>query len=82
MYNRLGSYVEAEAALRQGIEVCRKVGNRMVEGYAWANLGYALSMQGRLDEAEQTLGHARESLLRPAMRGWTSWRGSTPRAID
>lgn len=57
-YNRVGAYEEAEAALREAVRSCRKVGNRVVEGYALANLGYALAGQGRLDEAQQTFAVA------------------------
>jgi tetratricopeptide (TPR) repeat protein len=44
-YNRVGMYAEAEAALRMAIEKCRRVGDRVSEGYAWLNLGYALALQ-------------------------------------
>ncbi|MBX3271400.1 MAG: protein kinase [Sandaracinaceae bacterium] len=50
-FNRIGAYDEAEASLRAALESCRRVGNRVVEGYAQANLGYALAGQARLDEA-------------------------------
>ncbi len=53
-YNRVGAYEEAEAALREAVASCRRVGNRVVEGYALANLGYALAGQDRLDEALET----------------------------
>ena len=50
-YNRVGAYVDAERALRVAVESCRRVGHRIMEGFAFANLGYALSMQGRTTEA-------------------------------
>ncbi|MEQ9078703.1 MAG: protein kinase [Sandaracinaceae bacterium] len=53
-FNRVGAYEEAEAALREAVSSCRRVGNRVVEGYALANLGYALAGQGRLEEAFAT----------------------------
>ncbi|MCC6873193.1 MAG: protein kinase [Sandaracinaceae bacterium] len=64
-FNRVGAYEQAEAALREALASCRRVGNRVVEGYALANLGYALAMQERLDEAlptfEAALAVARET---------------------
>ena len=63
-YNRFGAYAEAETALRAALDACRRLGIRLMEGYALANLGYALTMLGRpgdalgvLDEAA-TLAHA------------------------
>nr|MDQ3033537.1 tetratricopeptide repeat protein [Myxococcota bacterium] len=49
--NRVGSYEAAELALREALETCRRVGNRVVEGFALANLGYALHKLERTDEA-------------------------------
>src|SRR5690606_24767077 len=49
--NRVGAYAEAERALQAAVERCRRVGNPLMEGYAGANLGYALLMQGRSAEA-------------------------------
>jgi tetratricopeptide (TPR) repeat protein len=51
LYNRLGDFGQAESELRLAREGCRRVNNRLVEGYATANLGYALIRQGRIDEA-------------------------------
>ncbi|MGE0790514.1 MAG: serine/threonine-protein kinase PknK [Sandaracinaceae bacterium] len=69
-YNRVGAYEEAEAALRKAIDSCQRVGNRVVEGYALANLGYALAGQGRIAEAhaafDAALGLA-EQLSRPRL---------------
>jgi len=56
--NRLGQYAEAEGALRRAIELARRVGNRLTEGYALANLGYALTAQGSLPKAIDVLGEA------------------------
>lgn len=53
-YNRVGAYEEAEAALREAVASSRRVGNRIVEGYALVNLGYALAGQGRIEEALST----------------------------
>ena len=50
-YNRFGAYAEAEAKLRESVEGCRRVGNRVMEGFAFANLGYALTMLDRIDDA-------------------------------
>jgi tetratricopeptide (TPR) repeat protein len=49
--NRIGAYDEARVALEQSLALARRVGLRVMEGYALANLGYALSMTGRIDEA-------------------------------
>jgi tetratricopeptide (TPR) repeat protein len=57
-YHRVGADDEAEASLREAVSFCRRVGNRVVEGYALANLGYALSGQGRYDEAFATYDEA------------------------
>jgi tetratricopeptide (TPR) repeat protein len=57
-YNRVGAYQEAEAALRDGLERCRRVGNRPGEGYALVNLGYSLTMLGRAKEALEVLNEA------------------------
>ena len=57
-FNRVGAYEEAEAALREALGSCRRVGNRVVEGYALANLGYALAGQERLEEALETFDAA------------------------
>jgi tetratricopeptide (TPR) repeat protein len=51
IYNRVGAYSQAEQALRAAIDGCRRVGNRITEGYAHCNLGYALTRQGRSTEA-------------------------------
>ena len=41
-YNRVGAYDEAVPALRAALDDCRRVGaSRVMEGYAWVNLGYA-----------------------------------------
>ncbi len=63
-YNRLGAYTEAEAALGRALAGCRDVGNRIGEGYACVNLGYACTMQGRGDEALEWLGRAEEHAKR------------------
>jgi len=62
-YNRVGAHAEAERALRAALEGCRRVGNRMMEGYALLNLGHALAMLGRPDEALQSLREAHELAL-------------------
>lgn len=69
-FNRVGAYEEAEAALREAVASCRRVGNRVVEGYALANLGYSLAAQERLDEALETFDGAlalAEELGRPRL---------------
>lgn len=88
-YNRVGAYEEAEAALREAVGSCRKVGNRVVEGYALANLGYAIAGQGRLEEAFVTFDAAlsiAEELHRPRLALATrlyrlrAWRADRPPA--
>ena len=56
--NRFGAFGEAEVALRAALERCRRVGYRVGEGGTLANLGYALVMLGRLDEAATALDEA------------------------
>jgi tetratricopeptide (TPR) repeat protein len=57
-YNRIGAYDAAEVALTKALEGCRRVGNRIYEGYALANLGYAYARRGRADEALSVLAVA------------------------
>jgi tetratricopeptide (TPR) repeat protein len=45
--------------LRRALLLARKVGNRLTEGYALANLGRALANLGRKREAREALGQAR-----------------------
>ncbi len=49
--NRIGAYAEAETALRIAVADTRRVGHRLMEGYALLNLGYALARLGRTEEA-------------------------------
>ncbi len=49
--NRVGAYVEAETGLRAALEKLRRLGNRLMEGYALLNLGYALVRQRRSEDA-------------------------------
>lgn len=46
-WNRIGAYGEAETALEAALVDCRRVGHRLMEGYALLNLGYALMMQNK-----------------------------------
>ncbi|MBO6936338.1 MAG: protein kinase [Deltaproteobacteria bacterium] len=58
-YNRVGAYDEAIPALRAALDDCRRVGaSRVMEGYAWVNLGYAHLGEGDLQEAEAALDEA------------------------
>ncbi len=57
-YNRLGEYEKAKVALQNGLEHCRAVGNKPMEGYALLNLGYAHSMLGEIPEALAALDRA------------------------
>jgi len=58
-YNRVGAYEEAEKALRDALDGCRQVGNRLGESYALLNLSYALGMLKRIDRALRTIEEAR-----------------------
>jgi tetratricopeptide (TPR) repeat protein len=58
-YNRVGAYEEAERALRDALDGCRQVGNRLGESYALLNLAYALGMLKRIDQALRTIEEAR-----------------------
>ncbi len=57
-YNRFGAYAEARSALEEALGGCRRLGIRLMEGYALANLGYALTMLGEAAEALGVLGEA------------------------
>jgi predicted ATPase len=58
-YNRVGAYEEAERTLRDALDGCRQVGNRIGESYALLNLAYALGMLQRTDQALRTIEEAR-----------------------
>jgi len=58
VFNRVGAYDDAVAALDEAVEACRRVQNRRMEGYALANLGYAQGMLGELDKARAALAQA------------------------
>jgi len=49
--NRFGAHAEAEASLSKVLEANRRLGNRTGEGYALANLGYAMVAAGRTQDA-------------------------------
>jgi len=57
-FNRLGAYEQAETALRGALEMTQRVGNKVAEAFALANLGYALTCQGRHEDALDTLDQA------------------------
>lgn len=57
-YNRFGAHAEAEEALRIAIQDTRRVGHRLMEGYATLNLAYALMRLQRIDEALVELRNA------------------------
>jgi len=46
VWSRVGAYDDAVVALRAARESCRRIGQRVMEGYALVNLGYALAMTG------------------------------------
>ncbi|MFK7988796.1 MAG: serine/threonine-protein kinase PknK [Sandaracinaceae bacterium] len=58
--NRFGAYAAAVEALKVGIRNCERSGRRISEGYARANLGYALTALGRPSEANTELARALE----------------------
>ena len=59
LHNTLGSFEDAERALRRAIEDCRRVGNRASEGWAMLNLGIALTGRENWEEAVESLRAAR-----------------------
>lgn len=59
VYNRIGDYERAQAALEQALVESRQVHNRPMEGYALVNRAYALTMLDRPEEAKHLLGEAR-----------------------
>jgi tetratricopeptide (TPR) repeat protein len=58
VYNRIGAYDEAADALRAALEACKRVGMRLMEGYAWLNLGYAELGAGDAERAARSLAEA------------------------
>ncbi|RLB54281.1 MAG: hypothetical protein DRJ42_09605 [Deltaproteobacteria bacterium] len=58
-YNRFGAYEQALQALRDALDGCRQVGNRLGESYALLNLAYALGMLDHIDQALRTIEEAR-----------------------
>ncbi|HJL15260.1 MAG TPA: protein kinase [Sandaracinaceae bacterium LLY-WYZ-13_1] len=49
--NRVGGFAEAEAALRDVVAKCERIGSQVWEGYARTNLAYALTRLDRPDDA-------------------------------
>ncbi|MCC7536508.1 MAG: protein kinase [Deltaproteobacteria bacterium] len=78
--NRVGAYADAIVALRAARDKARRLGNRLTEAYALANVAYAESRLGHpgaaleaLDEAERVAPSAPGTHLRLALalyRGW------------
>ena len=58
VYNRVGAHDEAIPALRAALDGCKRVGMRVMEGYAWANLGYAQLGHGEREAARASLEQA------------------------
>jgi tetratricopeptide (TPR) repeat protein len=71
--NRIGAYAEAAEALRKVATACRRVGHRWMEGYALANLGYALTMLGQPDEALAALHDASAIAQRTGEARLAAW---------
>jgi tetratricopeptide (TPR) repeat protein len=61
-YNEIGSYVEAERALRGALGVAERLGIDNAIGTARAQLGRTLARKGALPEASEELGKAIEAL--------------------
>lgn len=59
-YNRVGAYAEAAEALESAIQACARVRNRMSEGYAQLNLGFARIAMGRPQAGLEALDVAQE----------------------
>jgi tetratricopeptide (TPR) repeat protein len=57
-FNRVGAYREGVASLEDALRLCLRVGHRIMEGYALANLGHALTMLGRFADARMRLEEA------------------------
>ncbi len=86
-YNRVGAYAEADAALRQALDGCRRVKNRVGEAYALTNLGYADAMLGKaelallaLDEAAQLAREMGDARLGVAVQAYRARALFTARA--
>ncbi len=58
--NRFGAYAEAERTLLDALARCRRLGIRLMEGYALVNLGYARTMSGSHAAARGDLDAARD----------------------
>ncbi|AKF09890.1 Adenylate cyclase [Sandaracinus amylolyticus] len=56
--NRVRAFDDAERALLEALERCRRLSMHLMEGYALANLAYARLQLGRADEALATLDDA------------------------
>ena len=52
MYELMGRYDDAEAALRQSVELAKRVGDEPLLGQRLIGLGICLATRGRLDEAD------------------------------
>ncbi|MEM9193170.1 MAG: protein kinase [Myxococcota bacterium] len=59
-FNRVGEYAKAEAALRDAIDRCRRLGLRFAEGYAWGNLAHAALAQDKTAPAIEASERARD----------------------
>jgi predicted ATPase len=86
--NRVGAYDMAASALTDALQKCRRVGNRLGEGYALLNLGYALIMDGRVEDGMERLREAaalaetaRDARLAVFVRVYQA-RGRLQRGLD
>jgi len=80
IYNSVRAYEDAEQALRRAVEDCRRVGNRLSEGWASVNLGRALIGLDRCLEAKECIAVAMQIgrdaphvLLQAVAHYWRGW---------
>ncbi|MBW2463630.1 MAG: protein kinase [Deltaproteobacteria bacterium] len=78
-YNSICAYEDAEQALRRAVQDCRRVGNRLSEGWASVNLGRALIGLERCVEAKDCIADAiqigRDAPDAPLQAVGLYWRG-------
>ena len=63
VYMHLSNFDAAVSASKEAIELSHQIGNRLWEGNGLLNLGVAYRQLGRIQEARETLGKARDVLL-------------------
>lgn len=71
-YVEVGDFGAAEEVLRSALAAARRMGVKVIQGYALQNLGYALAQMGRHDEAHAQLVDALglgQELANPRLEG-------------